>query len=228
MKSIALSLALVALLAAGLPAAPRARAADGLQPPDRYQLTLAAPPGRGPLLPVASVLQFIRLQTIGVIRPRPGATFRVIATAYSSTVAQTDATPCITAAGTRVRHGIVATNFLPLGTVMRIAGNEFVVSDRMNQRYNGKFIIDVWHPTTAQAREFGARPLVIEIIRYQSLDELRQREAETVQRLRAPAAAEPRVESLRDRLQRALDRLRSFAGGRLVVPEEEDCLALGS
>lgn len=230
MRDRFLPFALCALWAAALITLPAARAASERVPPlDRYRFTLTEPADRGALVPVASVFRFLRLRALGVIRPRPGTKYRVVATAYSSTVAQTDRTPCITAAGTRVRHGIVATNFLPLGTILRIAGVEFVVTDRMNERYNGAFIIDVWYPTTPQARDFGKRPLEIEIVRYQSLDELREQEAETFQRLTTPAAAESRRDdSLRDRLQRALDRLRSFAAGRLVVPQEEDCLSSGS
>src|SRR3990167_1248447 len=40
----------------------------------------------------------------------------VTITAYSSTPEETDSTPFITASGTHVRDGVVAANFLPLGT----------------------------------------------------------------------------------------------------------------
>ena len=40
----------------------------------------------------------------------------VIVTAYSSTPEETDSSPRLTAAGTWVREGIVANNFLPFGT----------------------------------------------------------------------------------------------------------------
>ena len=46
-------------------------------------------------------------------------TIDVVVTAYSSTVWQTDDTPFITASGTTVRDGIVAANFLPMGTKVR-------------------------------------------------------------------------------------------------------------
>ena len=62
----------------------------------------------------------------------------VLATAYSSTPDQTDATPFITAWNTRVRDGILAANFLPFGTLVKIPevfGDKiFVVEDRMHQR----------------------------------------------------------------------------------------------
>src|SRR3989344_3213041 len=61
------------------------------------------------------------------------------ATAYSSTPDQTDDTPFITAKGTTVRDGIIAANFLPFGTRIKIPdiyGDKiFVVEDRMNRRY---------------------------------------------------------------------------------------------
>ncbi len=88
-------------------------------------------------------------------------------TAYSSTPDQTDSTPYTTASGTRTRHGVVAANFLPIGTKLRIPdhfGDQvFVVEDRMNSRYWKK--VDVWMPTRAQALRFGARHEEIEIIR---------------------------------------------------------------
>jgi len=44
----------------------------------------------------------------------PVKTMQIIVTAYSSTVAQTDDSPYITASNTLVRDGIVASNLLPL------------------------------------------------------------------------------------------------------------------
>lgn len=110
------------------------------------------------------LLKFLQLRSIGVLYPEPGTVFTVTAVAYSSNVSQTDATPCITAAGTRVRRGIIATNFLPLGTKIKINGKDYVVEDRMNTRYNGQYIIDVWHPSTAEALVFGRQKLTIEIV----------------------------------------------------------------
>ena len=51
---------------------------------------------------------------------RTVGTLQVIITAYSSTPCQTDDTPYITAAGTSVRDGIVANNYLSFGTKIRI------------------------------------------------------------------------------------------------------------
>lgn len=80
-------------------------------------------------------------------------------TAYSSTVWQTDANPFITAAGTRVRNGIVAANTLPFGTkimIPEVFGKKvFTVEDRMAPKNHHK--IDIWFPTVQEAREFGVK-----------------------------------------------------------------------
>ena len=87
-------------------------------------------------------------------------------TAYSSEVAQTDDTPYTTASGTRVRDGVVAANWLPIGTKVRIPdlfGEQvFTVEDRMHSRYTNR--LDVWFPTRAEAVQFGARKTQIEIL----------------------------------------------------------------
>lgn len=87
-------------------------------------------------------------------------------TAYSSTVDQTDDTPFITASGTLVRPGVVAANFLPIGTHLRIpdyyGDMVFVVEDRMNERYNGR--LDIWMETRDQAIKWGIRHVIIEVL----------------------------------------------------------------
>ena len=87
-------------------------------------------------------------------------------TAYSSEVAQTDDTPYTTASGTRVRQGVVAANWLPIGTKVRIPDlfddQVFVVEDRMHSRHTNR--LDVWFPTRAEAVQFGARKAQIEIL----------------------------------------------------------------
>jgi len=89
-----------------------------------------------------------------------------IVTAYSSEVRQTDSTPFVTAAGTDVRSGVVAANWLPIGTKIRLpeifGEREFVVEDRMHNRNNDK--IDIWFPTRAEAVQFGVRKAQIEIL----------------------------------------------------------------
>ena len=91
----------------------------------------------------------------------------VVVTAYSSTVDQTDSDPFITAAGTWVKEGIVASNLLPFGTEIRIPeiyGEKiFVVEDRMSWR-KGEYHIDIWFPSYWEALNFGTKKTYIEIL----------------------------------------------------------------
>lgn len=93
-------------------------------------------------------------------------TYDVRATAYSSTPDQTDDTPFITASGTYVRDGIIAANFLPFGTQIRIpeiyGEKVFTVEDRMNKRYWHH--VDIWFPERSLAKAFGAQRVIIEIV----------------------------------------------------------------
>lgn len=88
-------------------------------------------------------------------------------TAYSSTEDQTDSTPFITAANTPVRDGVVAANFLPFGTKIRMptlyGDKTFIVEDRMNERY--PYRLDVWMESRAEALQFGLQVAPIEVIR---------------------------------------------------------------
>jgi 3D (Asp-Asp-Asp) domain-containing protein len=100
-------------------------------------------------------------------KPKISRKIKAIITAYSSTPWETDETPYITAAGTKVREGIVANNYLPLGTKIRIPeifGDKiFVVEDRMHWR-KGKYQIDIWFKDYWQAKNFGAKKTYIEIL----------------------------------------------------------------
>jgi len=102
------------------------------------------------------------------VRTKTGSVkeYVVTATAYSSTVDQTDDTPFITASGTYVRDGIAAANFLPFGTVFKIPdlyGDKiFIVEDRMNKRYWHR--VDIWFPERQMAKEFGIKQIRIEIV----------------------------------------------------------------
>lgn len=95
----------------------------------------------------------------------PNRIMKVPVTAYSSEVGQTDSTPFTTASGTTVRDGIVAANFLPIGTKVKfpdLYGDKvFVVEDRMNARYNKH--MDIWMPETADAKNFGLQYTTIEV-----------------------------------------------------------------
>ncbi len=89
-------------------------------------------------------------------------------TAYSSSPDETDDTPFVTASGSTVRDGVAAANFLPIGSKFRIPkmfGDKiFTVEDRMNPRYDGVQIVDVWMGSKEQAIDFGKRPLKIELL----------------------------------------------------------------
>ncbi len=89
----------------------------------------------------------------------------VTASAYNSVLWQTDDTPFITASGTTVRHGVLAANFLPIGTLVTIPdiyGDQiFVVEDRMNPRYLNN--IDIWMESISDAKQFGRRSVKIHV-----------------------------------------------------------------
>ena len=86
--------------------------------------------------------------------------------AYTSRVGETDASPFITADGSHVRDGIIAANFLPFGTKIRIPslfGDKiFEVHDRMNKRYSYKG--DIWMDDLSNALQFGVKYATIEVV----------------------------------------------------------------
>ncbi len=93
-------------------------------------------------------------------------TIETTITGYSSTVDQTNSDPFITASGAWVRDGIVAANFLPFGTKIRIPhlfqDKVFIVKDRMNKRHNNR--VDIWFSTRQQAINFGIKYSYIEVV----------------------------------------------------------------
>lgn len=92
-------------------------------------------------------------------RPEALKTIRVDATAYTSRPQETDGSPFITADGSVVRDGIIATNILPFGTKVRIPSiygdKVFEVHDRMNARYTNR--IDVWMNDVHEMNQFGIK-----------------------------------------------------------------------
>ncbi|MCC7357496.1 3D domain-containing protein [Candidatus Uhrbacteria bacterium] len=97
-----------------------------------------------------------------LIVPEVAPTLRMVRTtlsAYNSIPNQTDGSPFVTAAGTCVRDGVVASNAFRIGTKIRfpeLFGNKvFVVEDRMNERYTNR--IDVWMTELGDARKFGLK-----------------------------------------------------------------------
>jgi 3D (Asp-Asp-Asp) domain-containing protein len=97
--------------------------------------------------------------------PAPKSKVTVI-TAYSSSYDETDGNPFITASGTNVRDGVVAANFLKIGTKVQIPAlygdKVFVVEDRMASYNNGK--VDIWMPSKAQALQFGVKRTEIVVL----------------------------------------------------------------
>ena len=95
----------------------------------------------------------------------PQKTIYVNVSAYTSTKNQTDGSPYVTAVGTPVRDGILAANFLPIGTVVRLPdkfGDKlFVVEDRMDERFSLQ--VDVWMSDQEKAKKFGIQFLKVEI-----------------------------------------------------------------
>ncbi len=90
----------------------------------------------------------------------------VIITGYSSTVDQTDDTPYITAWNTQTRLGVVAANWLPFGTNIRIpelfGDRVFIVEDRMHRRNSHK--LDIWFQSREEALRFGVKRARVEIL----------------------------------------------------------------
>lgn len=95
----------------------------------------------------------------------PAYTITVPATAYNSLPGQTDDTPFITASGTTTRHGVLAANFLPIGTRVKIpeiyGDDVFIVEDRMNARYDKR--VDIWMENYDDAIQFGYKNIEIEV-----------------------------------------------------------------
>jgi len=100
---------------------------------------------------------------------KPRRLYTIPMTAYTSEVGQTDSTPCITASGLDVcernTEDIVAANFLPLGTRVRIpelyGDRVFYVEDRMNKRYQYK--MDFWMKEKQDAKQFGVQYATVEV-----------------------------------------------------------------
>ncbi len=96
---------------------------------------------------------------------------RVLATGYSSSVAETDMTPFVTAANTPTRPGTLAVSrdllreYTPgapfsFGDRVHVHGvGEFLVEDSMNARWATR--IDIWFASREEAVQFGRREVVL-------------------------------------------------------------------
>ena len=106
-----------------------------------------------------------------------GRSLVIKATAYNSLSNQTDATPHITATGTRTRPGVVALSrdllrVFPYGTRVTIqdlsgrynfSGRVFIVEDTMHARKTNQ--VDIWMPTYRDAINFGSSTVRITALR---------------------------------------------------------------
>lgn len=95
----------------------------------------------------------------------PKRVMRVEVSAYTSRPQETDATPFVTASGTRVRDGVIAANTLRFGTRVRIpelyGDKVFIVEDRMNPRYGRH--VDIWMEDLMAAKALGRRQVEIHV-----------------------------------------------------------------
>ncbi len=117
--------------------------------------------------PKLSIKAYYDGPTLPDIGPREARrTMYITVSAYNSLPEQTDDTPFITASGTRTRDGVLAANFLPIGTIVRLpevfGDKEFIVEDRMNARYY--YRADIWMAEKSDAIKFGAKFLKMEIL----------------------------------------------------------------
>jgi 3D (Asp-Asp-Asp) domain-containing protein len=96
---------------------------------------------------------------------------KIYVTAYSSTIEETDDTPCIAASGYDLckhdKENVVACNFLPFGTKVIFPQLDpdkiYTVVDRMHERYNSR--MDIWQKLKIDAKKFGKKYLTVEIYR---------------------------------------------------------------
>lgn len=96
-----------------------------------------------------------------------GEKLEAIATYYSADLNQTDGSPCISADGTNICHtkeNIIAANWLPFNTKVKIKDKIYRVADRMNQRYQ-KPHIDILVKSSFDARNAGRQKVKIEILK---------------------------------------------------------------
>lgn len=99
--------------------------------------------------------------------PKPDKVVKAVITAYSSTPDQTDDSPFIAASGKRVYDGMIAANWLPFGTQIKIPalyGDKiFTVHDRMNKRY-GYGRMDIWMDAPKkEVRQFGVKRVEVKV-----------------------------------------------------------------
>lgn len=132
-------------------------------------------PGLGTFLAVSSdtgaIITSDEASRVSAIVNRPATLKTIImdSTAYTSRVEECDADPFVTADGSDVRDGILATNMLPFGTKVRLptvfGDRIFEVHDRMNTRYT--YRVDVWMADYKAMTNYGLkRNIPIEVVEW--------------------------------------------------------------
>lgn len=90
------------------------------------------------------------------------------ASAYNSVPGQTDASPYKTAIGSLTRDGVIASNYFPIGTRIRIPDHfgdkVFRVEDRMNPRYHKT--LDIWMEEISDAKQWGRRYIKVDVVKW--------------------------------------------------------------
>jgi len=134
-----------------------------------FQLAIAAAPSEPVTVTNEQIAEITSVTAENAIEASYSKAIKVTLTAYSSDPAQTDDTPCIAASGLDIcntKQRIVAANFLPFGTKIKIPelfGDViFVVQDRMHERFNDR--IDILFPDKAAAKTFGLRKATVLIL----------------------------------------------------------------
>jgi len=122
-----------------------------------------------PLGEIGEQLKKEGIEYVPVEHESPTVLSKRVVTAYNAVPEQTNDRPC---EGAFTPHTginfcktnlpIVATNELPLGTLVKIDDRIFLVADRTNSRY--KYRYDILTPTLSEAREWGKRTHIIEVI----------------------------------------------------------------
>ncbi len=91
---------------------------------------------------------------------------QAIVTAYTSSVAETDQDPFITASGSIAGKGAAACpSKYPFGIRISIAGETFTCLDRMHSRFRDGEFYDIWMPSRSEAIAFGRQKLDVVIHR---------------------------------------------------------------
>lgn len=102
------------------------------------------------------------------LQESPVATVFITTSAYNSIPGQTDASPYHTAIGSMTRDGVIASNYFPIGTKIRIPdyfGDQvFRVEDAMNPRYYKT--MDIWMEDIEDAKDWGRIYVKAEIVKY--------------------------------------------------------------